>query len=134
MTDIHTQNARTIIYAIVIFGLIFMVASIYRSSQQNNRPPVDYLHNTQPTVIPPIHTREKFDTLPFPEIPINTESMTIGGHSSAHTSAIIASPYNPPNPLHNLINLNKNIPDNYKPYQKPFYPPNIKLPKQQYYH
>lgn len=62
-------------------------------------------------------------------VPTNMASMTIGAHNSAHGSAIIASPYNPPS--YKKTNFKKTNLSNHKTYPgtKPFNQLNGVIPK-----
>ena len=77
-----------ILWAIDFYSTRQMFQSEY-STQKNN---IATLDNNQPIILTPKNQKtdsgKKIQNLP------NWESISLGGHNSAHNSTIIASPYN----------------------------------------
>jgi hypothetical protein len=87
MDDGQDQTNQILFYIVAIAILAFMLIMWYKQPNsyviQPNYPTY-YIHNNKQH-IRLVHSNDN----------INTESVTLGGHNSAHNSPIIASPYNP---------------------------------------
>lgn len=93
MNDVYTKFNRSVIYVtIIIFFLLFFLWYLSYEKQYYPQPNYHIYYNISQEKKQYINTGETKN--------INTDSITIGGHNSAHSSPIIASPYNSPKTIH----------------------------------
>lgn len=131
MNNAQEDTNQMLFYIVAIIILAFMIYTWFKppSNAYLRQPNYHIYHTTNPI------NKEKIESFSKNEPEkINTESMVIGGHNSAHSSLIIASPYNSPKNLKQVDEINIFLPSQQFLYQKMMYPFILQQRKNEYYY
>ncbi|XWV26210.1 putative orfan [Tupanvirus soda lake] len=133
MDNAKGQTNQFIFYIIAIAVLAFIFYIWLKQPSMQYYPPPNYhiyynTHNDNKQHFEVLKNEDNDD--------INTESIALGGHNSAHNSAIIASPYNPPKKSKpkNSEPMPKYLSPYYQLHKKTIYPSIPQQRRMEYYY
>jgi hypothetical protein len=86
----QNETNQYLLYIVAVIAIAFMIY-VWYTNRPKHMPTNNYIYSQHEPINPYNIGIQHFQ--PTPEI--NTESMVLGSHNSAHSSPIIASPFNP---------------------------------------